>query len=289
VPRFGAQLAGDNGLGPLQRAIAEPKKYLVEEKWDGFRGLVTFEDGKIAIRNRHGEDKGRMANAPLVEAALRALADSEPGFWDGTVLDGELVGPSWAETAHLLSGRGRSETGLRFVVFDLPYFAGDDLRGRQLYERRLVLELTLAKVQAPVELSQGLDPAADLAASIWARGGEGLIIKDFASLYMAGNRSAWSKIKKAQTTEAVVMGFQEGKGKYVGMVGAIILGQYRDGQLVEIARTSGMTDVERASLSAADINRVLEVEFQDRTADSLRHPRFLRFRDDKDPADCTWD
>ena len=73
------------------------------------------------------------------------------------------------------------------------------------------------------------------------------------------------------------------------MTGALILGQYRAGQLVEITRVSGMSDAERARLSDADLGRVVEFAFQDRTADSYRHPRFVRLRDDKVATDCRWE
>ena len=95
-------------------------------------------------------------------------------------------------------------------------------------------------------------------------------------------------MKRAQTAEAVITGFEPGKGKYAGMVGAVILSQYRDGVLVEVTRVSGMDDATRRDLGPSSINRVIEFEFQDQTADSYRHPRWLRVRPDKDPTDCTW-
>ena len=289
VPRFGAQLAGDRGLEALYEAVANPSLYAVEEKWDGFRALVTIApDGSIAIRNRSGEDKGRGANTPVLFAALRALVAAMPTMTKGTVLDGELVGRSWAETAHLLGGAGQTESGLRFVVFDLPYGAGRDLRSLPFSARRAHLETLMAKATTPIEISRLLRPTRDLASAIWARGGEGLIIKRLDAPYLSGNRNSWSKVKRAQTADGIITGFEPGNGKYAGMVGAVILSQYRDGKLVEVTRVSGMSDAIRAVLSSADLEAVVEFEFQDRTTDSYRHPRWLRRRTDKDPADCTW-
>lgn len=289
VPRFGAQLAGDRGLEALYEAVANPGLYAVEEKWDGFRALLAIApDGSIAIRNRNGEDKGRGANTPVLFAALRALIAAMPSMTKGTVLDGELVGPSWSETAHLLGGAGRSESGLRFVVFDLPYGAGRDLRSLPFSARRAHLETLMAKARSPIEISQLLRPTRDLAAQIWARDGEGLIIKRLDAPYLSGNRNSWSKIKETHSAEAVITGFEPGNGKYAGMVGAVILSQYRDGKLVEVTRVSGMDDATRAALGPGAINVVLEFLYQKRTTDSYRHPRWLRVRPDKDPADCIW-
>lgn len=289
LARFGAQLAGEQGLRPLDAAIAEPSRYLVEEKYDGFRALIAFApDRTIAIRNRHGEDKGRIANTPHLEAALRALAETTPTLYDGTLIDGELVGESWSETAHLLGGAGKTDSRLRFVAFDLPYAKGVDLRELPLRERRLGLELLLTGSAHPLELAEAHPPTPDLLERIWARGGEGLIVKELGAPYLSGNRTSWAKLKRFATADAVIVGIEPGKGKYAGMTGALVLGQYRDGTLIEITRVSGMTDAERASLGEADRGRVVEFAFQERTADSYRHPRFLRLRDDKEPADCHW-
>jgi ATP-dependent DNA ligase len=289
VPRFGAQLAGDHGPTPLDAAISRPEAYLVEEKYDGFRALIAFTpDRAIAIRNRHGEDKGRIANAPHIEAALRAIADTIPALYEGTVIDGELVGASWSDTAHLLGGAGRTDASLRFVAFDLPYAKGADLRELPLRERRLGLITLLGELAHPLEIAQAHTPTPDLLETVWARGGEGLIVKEISAPYLSGNRTSWAKLKRIATADAVIVGIEPGKGKYVGMTGALILGQHRDGSLVEITRVSGMTDAERASLGEADLGRVVEFAFQEQTADSYRHPRFLRMRDDKAPTDCRW-
>lgn len=289
IPRFGAQLAGDRGLAALDEAIADPRRYRVEEKWDGFRALISMTaDRTIAIRNRHGEDKGRIANTPHLEAALRALGDRHPELWSGTLFDGELVGRSWSDTAHLLGGAGRTDNSLRFVAFDLPWHAGADLRDLPLHARIDRLETLFRDATHPLETSAALVPSRELVHEIWHRGGEGLIIKQLDQPYLGGNRTVWSKVKQLQTAEAVVIGLEPGKGKYLGQVGALILAQYRDGELFEVTRVSGMSDPERALLGPDDVGRVCEFAFQERTDTSYRHPRFERWRPDKEAEDCTW-
>lgn len=289
MARFGAQLAGDRGLASLADAVADPARYAVEEKFDGFRALIAFApDGSIAVRNRDGADKGRLAAVPSLAAALEALAAADPTIRAGTVIDGELVGRTWAETAHLLAGAGRTEEGIRFVAFDLPYLAGLDLRDHPWSERREALEALLAGAAAPIECSLLLAPHADLADQVWARGGEGLIVKDRASRYLPGDRGAWSKVKELATADAVVIGLEPGNGKYAGMTGALILGQWREGALVEVTRVSGMTDIERAAISESDLGRVVEFAYHQRTATSYRHPRFARWRDDRSADSCAW-
>jgi ATP-dependent DNA ligase len=290
VPRFAAQLAAaDGGTGALATAVEHPDRYRVEEKWDGWRALIVFApDGTLSIRNRSGEDKGRIANTPLIEAALRTLGDTVPALWDGTVIDGELVGPTFAETATLLSAGGRSSTELRFVAFDLPYFAGVDRRGAPLSDRLRDLGLVLRDAVPPLEASTALVADTDLADVIWESGGEGLIIKELNAPYTSGGRTGWWKLKRVQTSDAVVIGLEPGKGRYAGQAGALILGQYDDaGALVEIARVSGMRDGERRHIDERAVGRVVEFDYQERTAAGrFRHPRFKRFRPDRTPVSC---
>ena len=289
VPRFGAQLAGDGGLTALHQVLLQPRAFRVEEKWDGFRALITFAtDGSIAIRNRNGEDKGRIANTPHLEAALRDLGNALPALWQGSVLDGELVGPTFAETATLLSSGGRNSSALRFIAFDLPWFAGSDRRDLPLRVRLTELQSVLTHARLPIEAAAELVPDPDLAAAVWDSGGEGLIIKRLDAPYAAGNRTAWQKVKQVETADAVVIGCEPGQGKYAGTTGALILGQHdAAGTLVEVARVSGFTDALRATLGPTTTGRVVEFRYQERTPGGrYRHPRFVRFRPDKAPADC---
>jgi ATP-dependent DNA ligase len=79
-----------------------------------------------------------------------------------------------------------------------------------------------------------------------------------------------------------------------GWVGAITCGVYQNGKLVPVVSLKGFTDEEqdyikqnRAELKGA----VLEVKGQgisDRLKGTIRHPRFSRWRPDKDAEQCKW-
>jgi ATP-dependent DNA ligase len=93
------------------------------------------------------------------------------------------------------------------------------------------------------------------------------------------------KWKPELTIDLVVSGFTDGAGKYVGDAGALILSTV-DGY--EIAKCSGMTDDIRSSIDASWVGKVVEVKYQTVTRyGRLRHPRFVRVREDKPAAECT--
>ena len=72
------------------------------------------------------------------------------------------------------------------------------------------------------------------------------------------------------------------------------LGLYKDGELVEVGRVaSGFTDAIREDMAQNPdnyIDHVVECEAMSTTKDgALRHPVFIRMREDKDPEDCKYE
>ena len=81
------------------------------------------------------------------------------------------------------------------------------------------------------------------------------------------------------------------KPYYYAWIGAVRFGQYKDGELVEIGQTSGISDDLKQYISdnkEALVGKVIEVGAmrQNRKTGALVHPRFLAFRDDKIAEQC---
>ena len=80
-----------------------------------------------------------------------------------------------------------------------------------------------------------------------------------------------------------------------GWIGAIEYGVYKDGELVKVGEAKGISDTDLEYIrknSDELIGTVIEVkanDFMDKSIGSLRHPRFSRFRPDKDAEQCTWE
>lgn len=109
---------------------------------------------------------------------------------------------------------------------------------------------------------------------------EGLVFKN-------ANREQWAKWKPVLTCDLICTGFVDGEGKHIGLIGSIC-GSTSDGR--ERATVGGMTDKERILISSnedAFIGKVFEVAYQYVGSQGrLRHPRFIRWRDDKSAAEC---
>ena len=93
------------------------------------------------------------------------------------------------------------------------------------------------------------------------------------------------KVKKFNTCDLRVIGFEEGAGKYTGMLGAFIC-EYKGG---EVKVGSGLSDSQRLEVwrnSRNYENLIIEVSYFEETKDStgkpsLRFPTFKDFRFDK--------
>lgn len=292
VPRFPAMKAGEREVAWTRLG---PTDFVMEEKFDGHRAGLTFNpDRTIVIRNVYGEDKGKIQNTPHIEAHLRDVeAATNYDLFEGTLIDGELVGLTLQETTHLLGGSGRTDPRLRFVAFDVPWLAGADLRNEDWLVRRVHLGNLLGSIAlGPVTLAEVHAPTKANLQAIWDRGGEGAILKPTASKYVPGGRADWTKLKEHHTADAIITDWEPGNGKYANQLGALVLSQYRDGVLTEVTKVSGMTDAQRKDMSSnwkSWHGRVIEFEYQHKTPASYRHPRFVRVRDDKRQDDCTWE
>ena len=202
------QLLGNRGLSGLRLAIAEPDRWAIEPKVDGVRGLIALLPGEtVETRNRRGERRDWLRGDSF-EARVRRLPARLPILWDGTVLDGELIADRFAGTMAALFGSRRFRDRLRFVVFDVPFLAGIDLRPLAWEARRERLELLATAFEPPYELSPVVTPDPTLAEAMMSGELEGLVLKDRTSTYRDGSRAGWIKVKDRGWYEREAWRFQ---------------------------------------------------------------------------------
>lgn len=256
----------DTGL-PLQHAnsyerVDDVRDYFVSEKLDGVRGRWT--GSELLTRN------GRVIAAPAWFTR----------DWPGEPMDGEL----WAGrgTFDMASGIVRSARAddsewrqLQFMVFDLPALdAPFGERVQHLHE--LLNDVGIAWLQPVLQLRvESVDALDAMLESVVSQGGEGLMLHHRAARYEAGRSSQLLKYKPHDDAEARVVAHIEGRGKYAGMTGALLV-ERADGVRFRVG--SGLDDADRAE--PPPVGSLITYRYNGYTANGLpRFPRFLRIRE----------
>lgn len=119
-----------------------------------------------------------------------------------------------------------------------------------------------------------------------AGGYDGLILRDPSAGWVAGSGTGGEiiKVKPVMSLDLRVLSLEEGKGKYAGVLGALVCKGPKG-----TVKVSGMTDEERAQWWESPnrvLGEIIEVQCLGITAaGSLREPRFKGIRYDKENAD----
>ncbi|WP_186059733.1 ATP-dependent DNA ligase [Burkholderia gladioli] len=305
--------------------------WLVEWKWDGIRAQLVKRAGRVWIWSR-GED---LLTERFPE--LAALGEALP---DGTVVDGEIL--AWEPgadtplpfarlqpriTRKSLSKRVLADSPAALRAYDLLEEGGRDLRTEPLARRRARLE-ALAEALPASEAGVALRVSPLVEAVDWpalaalreqsrARGVEGLMLKQRASMYGVGRTKAagtWWKWKiDPYAIDAVLLYAQRGHGRRASLYTDFTFAVWdeMDGvrTLVPFAKAySGLTDEEMRQVDAivrrttiekfgpvrsVTPSLVFEIGFEGIQASprhksgiAVRFPRMLRWRTDKSIEDA---
>lgn len=276
---------------------------VVQRKYDGERMLVHFNKDETYCTSRrtskktgrYMENQDKIINLPKLNL-------------DYTVIDCEFYSDTWSDAVgilHSLPERAhelQETTTIKFAVFDCLFFDGTDVRDLP-YEVRLqyvhqilnILNYQLNDFRFHfVEQFKvnNIYEAYKIARDYWNEGKEGIVMKSYVLKYY--DKGMMLKIKRFETLDVVVCGYQEGNGKYQGLVGALYVGYYdKDtNNIVKISKVNCGTDEDRKMWKkwfdeGTAVGKVIEVKCQEVTDKSLRHPVYLRLREDKAKEMCT--
>jgi ATP-dependent DNA ligase len=305
---------------PIQPQLAKSAKelptgdsWVYEPKYDGFRTIVFKDGDDVYLQSRNGKPMNRYF-PEVVELVRRLKADRV--VVDGeiiVVVDGVQEFDLLGQRIHPAESRVKmlaEQWPAAFVAFDLLAEDDEVLIEQPLSERRRRLEHAIGE---PVEITP---VTADRdAAGQWLTGvSEGVVAKLAECPYMPGERKAMAKIKRVRTADLVVVAFRFGKEE--GTLGSLILGAYEGGELHVVGHTSGFTAKQKRELvgflepyrtyerGSGEASRwksdeelvweglrpelVVEVNFDHITGNRIRHgAKFVRWREDKDPSECT--
>ncbi len=288
-----------------------------EPKWDGFRGLLENLSGELRLWSRNGR--------PLLRyfPELRPLGELLPprSALDGEIVisrDGVLDFDAMQTRLHPAESRVRklsAEIPATFVAFDVLLWDGTEHWREPLHERRASLEhlargFHLSPASADHETALGwLD-------EFEATGLDGVIAKRTDRPYLPGSREAVVKVKPEKTADCVVAGLRW-KSK-PDRLATLLLGLYDDDGELDYVGSAAVAPTRQAEIAErvlplledaperrfSEPNRwgsgeleeaavrpelVVEVRYDKVQGNRFRHgTKLLRFREDKNPAQCTW-
>lgn len=252
----------------LGQSRIEVGDYLVSEKLDGVRGRW---DGR-ALWTRGGH-------------RIAAPAAFTRG-WPDTPMDGELwIARGAFDTVSALVRRSNAEPAawraVRFMVFDLPAHPGPFVE-RAAAARALVARTGHPQLRAIPQATPASRAELDARlAQVVGAGGEGLMLHHRNARYEAGRSAGLFKLKPQDDAEARVVAHTPGRGKYAGMLGALVV-EHHDGRHFRVG--SGFSDAQRAD--PPPVGSWISYRYNGLTSTGLpRFTRFLRVRDEMPPPD----
>lgn len=296
IPTFNVQLAQKYFEKPEK---LEGKSFAVTTKIDGGRIIAIKDNGKVEFYTRAGQRYEGLVD--LEEEMLRT-------FPDGTVLDGEITilddkgipSKEAYKRAMKITRSDGEKHGLKMKCFDAMYI--DEWKNQKCthdyIERRMLLkglygsESNHKYFEVIPELYRGDDTSKilELLDEAIANKEEGVMINLLDAPYEFGRTWSLMKVKKMNTLDLEIVGFEEGSGRLSGTLGAILV-RYKDGNIVKVG--SGFSDGLRDLLWTEPtdmIGKIVEVQYFEETSNadggkSLRFPVFKDFRPDKLEAD----
>lgn len=266
----------------------EGKRFSLSLKLDGIRCLAIRRGAKISLITRAGK--------PILDCDKleEELLDIEINGEDHWVMDGELVVESYKSmnskdvykrTTEIVKTQGLKR-GIVFVAFDFVTIDEWEVKIGEVPHNERFNQLKRAlRNKTYVELvpryyeGEDISKVEEILNKAKANNQEGLMVNLSDDVYQFCRTTSLLKVKVMQDCDLQVIDVQEGRGKYEGTLGALVV-EYKGG-MVNVG--SGLSDVLREKIwNRQDkiIGRVIKVQYFEETQDSsgkksLRFPVFL--------------
>lgn len=291
IPTFDVQLANKYFDKP---EYVEGKDFAITTKIDGGRIIALKENGQVSFYTRAGQRYEGLVD--LEKEMLEKLPE-------GLCLDGEITllnnkgipsKEAYKQAMKITRSDGQ-KTGLKMLVFDA--MLAEEFRAQRCdrvwEERRRALEFIfnprdLTYFELLPVLYQGTDTSmiTKLLDEAIANQEEGIMINIALAPYEFKRTNYLLKVKKMNTLDLQIIGFEEGSGRLAGTLGAILV-RYKQGNVVKVG--SGFPDLLRTEIWANQdkyLYSICECQYFEETTNadggiSLRFPVFKDFRPDK--------
>ncbi|MTE26468.1 DNA ligase D [Winogradskyella ouciana] len=290
-------------LASPAKEIFNDKNWIYELKYDGYRSLANVDSGSVELYSRNGISLNSTFN--IIHNELESIEHT-------AILDGEIVildSDGIPQFNALQNYNPKTTEGhLHYFVFDLLFLNGHSTTGLPLIDRKELLRDVLPESN---HISY-CDHIEGMGKTVYDRalklGMEGVIAKKANSKYYTNTRTPdWLKFKKIENVETIICGYTESKNSSRKFA-SLILGMIEDGELVYVGTCgSGFSSQQIKALHQQfepylteepilKISKhlkgrkavwmvpklICEVKFAEWTKSGvMRHPVFLRMRDDK--------
>ena len=301
----------------LVRELPKADGWQYEPKWDGFRGILENASGELRLWSRNARPLLRyFPELRPLEKLLpaRSALDGEIVIERDGVLDFDAM-QTRLHPAESRINRLAGEIPARFVAFDILVWKGDEVWREPLSVRRKALERKAKRF--------GLSPASrDRGEALaWldrfeAIGLDGVVAKRVDAPYLPGSREGVVKVKPEKTADCVVVGLRWKSRP--DRIATLLLGLYDAEGDIDYVGTTAVAPAKHAQIAErvlpllenaperrfSEPNRwgggeleqspvrpelVVEVRYDKVQSNRFRHgTKLIRFRDDKNPAQCTW-
>ena len=293
VPVFSCQLAHDSA----NHETKVDGKKIIEVKLDGVRVItIVYPDGRVDQFSRNGKE---LVNFPHIKEQLKETGKAMNEPW---VLDGEVMSSSFQDLMKQVHRKSDVQSNdavlnlfdwLPLSAFEKGFFEQTQTaRSKALklwhgfYSDKLPNVTVVGQELVDLKTKAGQERYRAINLQAIAGGYEGIMLKDPEAPYEVKRSVAWLKLKPFIEVSLEVKDVEEGTGKNIGRLGALVCEGIDDGKSIRVNVGSGFTDDNRIEYWGAR-NRlngnIVEVRADAVTQNqdgsySLRFPRFLRFR-----------
>ena len=291
VPVFECMLADDSKKHE-KKMVGD---VFVEPKLDGVRVIVICDVDKDEVKlfSRNGKE---LSNFPEINKQFDDMLDQ---MSESMVFDGEVMSDDFQTLMREIHRKGGAKTDDAILnVFDcMPLYnfmdgsCVDPLSERKKWLDEYNFGPNISRVEyVKMDLSDddGQKQFADYNKMCIDRGFEGIMVKPINGIYECKRSTLWLKVKPFIEVSLTVKAVEEGTGRNVGKLGALIVEGTDMDKFIKTNVGSGLSDSDRDMFWQHKddlIGRIVEVradaitQNQDTTDEySLRFPRFLRFR-----------
>lgn len=297
VPVFGCQLAHDSA----NHETKVTGQKLIEVKLDGVRVItIVRSDGRVDMFSRNGKE---LVNFPHIAEQISKVVKKH-----GTsknldfVLDGEVMSSSFQDLmkqVHRKDNVQANDAVLHLFDFlplenfeqgewdkcqkersDMLYY------WHKTYKDELPNVVVVGHELVDLDTTTGAKRFKEINQKAIDGGYEGIMIKDPNAGYECKRSVAWLKLKPFIEVSLDVVAVEEGTGRNVGKLGALVCEGVDDGKSIRVNVGSGFSDDQRSgfwNFKEDCVGMIAEVRADAITQNqdgsySLRFPRFLRFR-----------